>query len=203
MDALRAFKPSICIAFTPDGVALQVLDSKVVLDRPARTGLKAQRVAECTVGDDSGLILFSARNEQGEPSSQQPALALRSTPPPGHADAEPWSPPACLPAVDAVQPGSYITLRNAKTEMFRSSMRVVVDRFGKIDADADADFEPNSDLNMSLIEYELVQVPSEAASVKAAEAATPGAEAPADAAGEPEAAAPAAEGAAADEPTAS
>jgi hypothetical protein len=71
-----------------------------------------------------------------------------------------------------MQPGSYVTLRNAKTEMFRCSMRLVVDRFGKIEPAADAGFEPNSELNLSLIEYELVQVPAAAAAPKpAAEAA--------------------------------
>jgi hypothetical protein len=45
----------------------QVVDSKTVQDRPARAGQKAQRVAECTVGDETGTILLSARNEQGEP----------------------------------------------------------------------------------------------------------------------------------------
>lgn len=44
---------------------LQVLDAKIVVDKPARGSLKAQRVAECTVGDETGTILFTARNEQG------------------------------------------------------------------------------------------------------------------------------------------
>ena len=42
-----------------------MLDAKLVLDRPARPGGKPQRIAECTVGDDTGIILFTARNEQG------------------------------------------------------------------------------------------------------------------------------------------
>lgn len=45
---------------------LQVLGAKIVLDRPARPGGKPQRIAECTVGDATGIILFTARNEQGE-----------------------------------------------------------------------------------------------------------------------------------------
>ena len=43
----------------------QVLDAKVVLDRPGRPGAQPQRIAECTVGDATGIILFTARNEQG------------------------------------------------------------------------------------------------------------------------------------------
>lgn len=46
-------------------LSLQVLDAKLVLDRPARPGGKPQRIAECTVGDQTGIILFTARNEQG------------------------------------------------------------------------------------------------------------------------------------------
>ena len=44
---------------------LQVVDAKVVVDKPARGPLKPQKVAECTVGDETGIILLTARNEQG------------------------------------------------------------------------------------------------------------------------------------------
>lgn len=43
----------------------QVVDAKVVVDKPARGPLKPQKVAECTVGDASGVVLLTARNEQG------------------------------------------------------------------------------------------------------------------------------------------
>lgn len=45
--------------------AVQVINSKIVVDKPARGPLKPQRVAECTVGDDTGCILLTARNDQG------------------------------------------------------------------------------------------------------------------------------------------
>jgi hypothetical protein len=51
---------------TAQPTSLQVIDCKVVVDKPARGPLRPQRVAECTVGDETGTILFSARNEQGE-----------------------------------------------------------------------------------------------------------------------------------------
>ena len=45
---------------------LQVVDAKVVLDRPAgKAGSSASKVAECLVGDQTGVIVFSAKNEQG------------------------------------------------------------------------------------------------------------------------------------------
>lgn len=44
----------------------QVVDAKVVLDRPpGKTGSAASVVAECLVGDETGVIIFAARNEQG------------------------------------------------------------------------------------------------------------------------------------------
>lgn len=47
----------------------------------------------------------------------------------------------CRLAVDLAQPGKYITLRNAKIDMFRGSMRLAVDHWGKVDALEDANFE--------------------------------------------------------------
>ena len=43
-----------------------MVDAKVVLDRPAgKAGSSASKVAECLVGDQTGVIVFSAKNEQG------------------------------------------------------------------------------------------------------------------------------------------
>lgn len=54
--------------------------------------------------------------------------------------------------------GSYLTLTNAKVEMFRGNMRLVVPQgnSGKIEEAEMASFEPKIDNNMSMIEYELV-----------------------------------------------
>lgn len=53
---------------------LQVIDAKLVVDRqqrgPKGSGL---RIAECLVGDATGVIILSARNEQGE---RAPDVAL-------------------------------------------------------------------------------------------------------------------------------
>lgn len=49
----------------PFAAPRQVVDAKVVVDKPARGPLKPQKVAECTVGDASGVVLLTARNEQG------------------------------------------------------------------------------------------------------------------------------------------
>jgi hypothetical protein len=50
---------------------------------------------------------------------------------------------ACLcPAVEVAQEGKYITLRNAKIDMYRGSMRLAVDQWGKVEALEDASFLP-------------------------------------------------------------
>jgi hypothetical protein len=46
---------------------MQVVDANLVVNRPAGKtgGAVASRVAECTVGDDTGVIVLIAKNEQG------------------------------------------------------------------------------------------------------------------------------------------
>lgn len=107
-------------------LTVKVVDAKVVLDRPAgKAGSSASKVAECLVGDQTGVIVFSAKNEQ----------------------------------VDLAKPGQYVTLHNAKVDMFRGSMRLVVNQRGKLEAAESTEaFKVKMEHNMSLIEYELVQV---------------------------------------------
>ncbi|KAL4430586.1 hypothetical protein ABPG77_005826 [Micractinium sp. CCAP 211/92] len=117
-------------------LVVKVIDAKLVVDKPARGALKPQRVAECTVGDETGCILLTARNEQ----------------------------------VDLAKPGSYLTLRNAKIDMFRGSMRLAVNQWGKVEPASGHSFQPKADFNLSLVEYELVPVPQEVAAPAAAPA---------------------------------
>ncbi|KAL3142546.1 hypothetical protein ABBQ38_002868 [Trebouxia sp. C0009 RCD-2024] len=107
-------------------LVLKVVDAKVVLDRPGgRSGSSPSRVAECLVGDETGMIVFSAKNEH----------------------------------VDLAKPGEYLVFRNARIDMFRGSMRLAVNEWGKVEAaEPNQDFQVKVDDNMSLIEFELVQV---------------------------------------------
>ncbi|KAL9454250.1 hypothetical protein AB3S75_009780 [Citrus x aurantiifolia] len=82
------------------------------------------RIAECLVGDDTGAIYFTARNDQ----------------------------------VDIMMPGTTVILRNAKIDMFKGSMRLAVDKWGRIEVTEPADFEVKESNNLSLVEYELVNV---------------------------------------------
>jgi len=111
---------------TGHNLVLKVVDAKVVVNRSTgRAGSSASKVAECLVGDETGVIVFAARNEQ----------------------------------VDTSTPGSYIVLRNARIDMFRGSMRLAVNQWGKVEeAEPNQDFQVKMEDNMSLIEFELVQV---------------------------------------------
>ncbi|KAE8689844.1 integrator complex subunit 9-like protein [Hibiscus syriacus] len=107
----------------------KVLSSNTVLqkDRPASQNLRQNRIAECLIGDETGTILFTARNDQ----------------------------------VELMKPGSTVILRNAKIDMFKGSMRLAVDKWGRIEVTDPANFVVKEDNNLSLIEYELVNVVEE------------------------------------------
>jgi len=60
-----------------------------------------------------------------------------------------------------MNPGATLILRNAKIDMFKGSMRLAVDRWGRIEVTEPANFEVREDNNLSLVEYELVNVVEE------------------------------------------
>ncbi|XP_062160482.1 uncharacterized protein At4g28440-like [Alnus glutinosa] len=107
----------------------KVLTSNTVLQkgRAASQHLRHTRIAECLIGDDTGTILFTARNDQ----------------------------------VDLMKPESTVILRNAKIDMFKGSMRLAVDKWGRIEVTEPAKFIVKEDNNLSLVEYELVNVVEE------------------------------------------
>lgn len=64
-------------------------------------------------------------------------------------------------SVDQLKPGTTIILRNAKIDMFKGSMRLAVDKWGRIEIADPEDFVVKEDNNLSLVEYELVNVAEE------------------------------------------
>ncbi|XP_022723631.1 uncharacterized protein At4g28440-like [Durio zibethinus] len=108
---------------------VKVLSSNMVLQkgRAASQHLRQTRIAECLVGDETGTILFTARNDQ----------------------------------VDLMKPGDTVILRNAKIDMFKGSMRLAVDKWGRIEVTDPSNFVVKEDNNLSLVEYELVNVAEE------------------------------------------
>ena len=55
-------------------------------------------------------------------------------------------------------PGTTVILRNAKIDMFKGTMRLAVDKWGRVEVTEPAKFEVKGDNNLSLVEYELVNV---------------------------------------------
>ncbi|KAJ0989383.1 hypothetical protein J5N97_007739 [Dioscorea zingiberensis] len=110
-------------------LTVKVLSSKAVpqQSRPAPSQLRQARIAECLVGDETGTIVFTARNDQ----------------------------------VDLMKPGTTVIVRNAKIDMFKGSMRLAVDKWGRVEVTEPANFTVTEDNNLSLVEYELVNVVEE------------------------------------------
>ncbi|GAB2280455.1 hypothetical protein Dimus_015086 [Dionaea muscipula] len=107
-------------------LTVKVVDSKLIAPRGRSDGPQGRqlRMAECLVGDETGMIIFTARDAQ----------------------------------VNLMTAGATVTLRNAKIDMFKGSMRLAVDRWGRVEVTEPADFTVKEDNNLSLIEYELVNV---------------------------------------------
>ncbi|KAK8699369.1 hypothetical protein V6N13_115457 [Hibiscus sabdariffa] len=110
-------------------LTVKVVSTKMVLQKGRADGpqVRQLRIAECLVGDETGMIIFTARNDQ----------------------------------VDLMKEGATVTFRNAKIDMFKGSMRLAVDKWGRIEAAEPASFSVKEDNNLSLIEYELVNVVEE------------------------------------------
>ncbi|KZV23532.1 hypothetical protein F511_40105 [Dorcoceras hygrometricum] len=104
------------------GVTLivKVVSAKAVTQRGRAQG----RFSECLVGDETGMIIFAARNDQ----------------------------------VDLAKDGSTLILSNAKIDMFKGSMRLAVDRYGRVEAGEPASFTVEESNNLSLIEFDRYDV---------------------------------------------
>ncbi|PKA49298.1 Uncharacterized protein AXF42_Ash014200 [Apostasia shenzhenica] len=110
-------------------LAVKVVDSKVIKQkgRPDGPQPRQMRISECLVGDETGMIVFTARNEQ----------------------------------VDLMKPGSTLILRNAKIDIYKGSMRLAVDKWGRVEVTDPGDFTVKEDNNLSLIEFEFINVDAE------------------------------------------
>ncbi|KAL8113045.1 uncharacterized protein At4g28440-like [Apium graveolens] len=60
--------------------------------------------------------------------------------------------------VDLMKPGTTVIIRNSKIDMFKGSMRLAVDKWGRVEITEPAKFDVKEDNNLSLVEYELVNV---------------------------------------------
>ncbi|CAN1151229.1 Uncharacterized protein At4g28440 [Linum perenne] len=108
-------------------LTVKVVSTKMVLQKGRADGpqMRQMRIAECLVGDETGIIIFTARNDQ----------------------------------VDLMKEGTTVILRNAKIDMFKGSMRLAVDKWGRVEQVTEPEtITVKEDNNLSLIEYELVNV---------------------------------------------
>ncbi|KAE9449146.1 hypothetical protein C3L33_18954, partial [Rhododendron williamsianum] len=110
-------------------LTVKVVSANMVVQkgRPDGPQVRQMRIAECLIGDETGTVLFTARNDQ----------------------------------VDLMKPDSTVILRNAKIDMFKGSMRLAVDKWGRVEVTEPASFTVNEENNLSLVEYELVNVVEE------------------------------------------
>jgi len=60
-----------------------------------------------------------------------------------------------------MKPGTTVILRNSKINMFKGTMRLAIDKWGRIEATEPATFVVKEDNNLSLVEYELVNIVDE------------------------------------------
>ncbi|XP_024197830.2 uncharacterized protein At4g28440 [Rosa chinensis] len=106
-------------------LTVKVVNTKIVCPKGRAGGPRGQmRIADCLVGDETAMIIFTARNDQ----------------------------------VDLMKEGSTVTLRNAKIDMFKGSMRLAVDKSGRIEVAEPANFTVMENNNLSLIEFDRVDV---------------------------------------------
>ncbi|RVW46467.1 Uncharacterized protein CK203_010964 [Vitis vinifera] len=129
-------------------LTVKVVSSKMVLQkgRPDGPQVRQMRIAECLVGDETGMIVFTARNDQAK------FKYIASGPPSLHKSKL---------LMDLMKPDTTVILRNAKIDMFKGSMRLAVDKWGRVEVTEPASFTVKEDNNLSLVEYELVNVVEE------------------------------------------
>ncbi|RZC28242.1 hypothetical protein D0Y65_000306 [Glycine soja] len=171
-------------------LTVKVVDAKMVMQKGRSDGPQSRqmRIAECLVGDETGMIIFTARNDQGmgleshigsmgfqygiykalgSPTTivsfcGYENMQLASF---DQAEASEVSnqkrtlfTDVKFRKMDMMKEGATVTLRNAKIDMFKGSMRLAADKWGRVEVTEPASFTVKEDNNLSLIEYELVNV---------------------------------------------
>ncbi|KHN00356.1 Hypothetical protein glysoja_000024 [Glycine soja] len=161
----------LCPGTSGHTLTVKVVNAKMVMQRGRSDGPQSRqmRIAECLVGDETGMIIYTARNDQdyaaSQLSSQGRRFCLRSNIFAGST----WNSMSSAKArgkvgtncVDTMTEGATVILRNAKIDMFKGSMRLAVDKWGRVEVTEPASFTVKEDNNLSLIEYELVNVVAE------------------------------------------
>lgn len=107
---------------TPEASGLNLMLKCVKCEEVTSDG--GAKVWEAVLGDDTGVVTFSLRNET---------------------------------LVELCTPGASVRVQNARVLMLKGYIRVIIDKWAVLKAtDETLDFEPNSSLDISGTEYELV-----------------------------------------------
>ncbi|KAL6607737.1 hypothetical protein ACP70R_040800 [Stipagrostis hirtigluma subsp. patula] len=59
-------------------LVIKVVDSKMIVQRGRGEGGRQMRIAECLVGDETGIIVFTARNDQVDVMKPGATIELRN-----------------------------------------------------------------------------------------------------------------------------
>eukprot|EP01092_Planopodium_desertum_P014082 TRINITY_DN6996_c0_g1_i1.p1 TRINITY_DN6996_c0_g1~~TRINITY_DN6996_c0_g1_i1.p1 ORF type:complete len:204 (-),score=31.95 TRINITY_DN6996_c0_g1_i1:39-650(-) len=169
-----------------DNLIVKVVSSNVVVDKTRTDGSRVT-VAEVKIGDDTGTVTLTARSKQVELMKPGNTIIIRNCKVDMFKGfmrlvVDKWGKieqakePATFEVkigddtgtvtltarskqVELMKPGNTIIIRNCKVDMFKGFMRLVVDKWGKIEqAKEPATFEVNTKVDLSLTEYELVTV---------------------------------------------
>ena len=117
------------------------------------------------MGDATGCVLVTVRNGQPLNHHTAPHIAAWRTALHGTIPLLTTvmlsllspSPGMTAEQIAVCQPGKSVTIRNAKVEMYKGHMRLVVDIWGLIEqSENELDEQPLTTNNLSSIEYELV-----------------------------------------------
>ncbi|KAK6132789.1 hypothetical protein DH2020_033467 [Rehmannia glutinosa] len=136
-------------------LVVKVVNSTTVLQKGAAASphLRSTRIAECLVGDDTAIsvkvaiIMLHFSYLLLLVGLFMKAILWVA-----------FECPLAISQVDLMKAGNTVILRNAKIDMFKGSMRLAVDKWGRIELTEPATFVVKEDNNLSLVEYELVNV---------------------------------------------
>eukprot|EP00798_Chlamydomonas_sp_ICE-L_P028122 gene28122-31237_t len=144
---------------------VKVVATKTIQERKGKGA--PQSATECIVGDETGVIVLIARQDQGWGTelltSDQSATECIVGDETGvivliarQDQVELVKDTAVLElTVELVKDGAVLELTGAKVDMVRGSMRLAVESTGRIDSAEGRPVTPMTDNNISLIEYEV------------------------------------------------
>ncbi|KAM7468643.1 hypothetical protein LguiB_016205 [Lonicera macranthoides] len=143
-------------------LTVKVVSSKMIMQGGRADGTQGRQIClvECLVGDETGMIIFTAKNNRVLLSvfvivfKQELLLHIKGS-------LKMFQVFSLSFGLDERGCRATVILRNSKIDIFKGSMRLAVDKWGHVEVDEPASFSVKEDSNLSLIEFELVNVVEE------------------------------------------